>query len=513
MTRRRFEMLVQAELDGTCSEAELRELEAELLTSAERRRLFRESHLLQEMLELESTGGPMAKRPQVIPIDRILREQSRKELRVAVVAAVAVLALVAVLLQVIHLRSQPAMLTVTAAPGSRYAITGADGAPRQGSTFLPGSTIDLAEGTLLLELGNGVRGILQAPSVVDFESLSRLRMVEGRGRFQVPYDARGFTVRGGSWEAVDLGTDFGVLDQPEKEPQVHVFQGRVQVRALTGVRESTVVEGGGARRITPAGRLAETDAEPGWFYESLPKDLPYVHLDFEPDGDGRLHAQGTASVAASMAVKAVRKGPAWVPGPWGTAARFEGRATPVRTDWAGIEGVAPRTLAAWIRLNEKAPWQQFQSIVGWGDPTVGLAGKCELLVLQPNEAHAAVVRLSLDQYLFTGSTDLADGRWHHVAASFRPHGDDPDRVIVHLYVDGREEPLDRSLSALNPRRVRGPRTRVRGEKSMPLVVGYTDRPSRTRGFRGEIDEVFVFEAALPLERIQQLRGVPPEETK
>ncbi|RYD35349.1 MAG: LamG domain-containing protein, partial [Verrucomicrobiaceae bacterium] len=193
------------------------------------------------------------------------------------------------------------------------------------------------------------------------------------------------------------------------------------------------------------------------------------------------------------------------------AALFTGEATPVTTNWKGVGGAVPRTICAWVRLEPGQPQRRYQTIVSWGDPTIGLAAKCELLLYQPETSHSTFMRLSFDQYLYTGITDLSDNRWHHLAAVCRTDPDGMRAPEVELYVDGRREGLHPGESTTNPPIRQRPDTRVGVAGAMPLVIGYTDRPAAERGFRGSIDEVYVFEATLPEERIIHL-ATPPKES-
>lgn len=509
MKRRAFEALVQASLDGTCTESELRSLEVELMGSEARRHDFREAYLLHEMLDLEaSSDSPGVGAAKVIPMEAILRRQRFREFRVALVAAAAVVMFAAVIMGVIHSQVAPAPLRITAAPHSSLRVTDATGQDCSLDRIEPGARVDLREGTLELELSSGVRAIVQAPTRFTFVTPLRLRMDAGTGRFRVPRKARGFTVSTPDVDVVDLGTDFGILNQTGKLPQLHVFEGRVRISARRGAKESAVVDAGNAVRAGIAGRLEATELKSGLFYQELPTDLPFVRLSFEQDEDGSLEVEGSHPAVSSMVARLSEDGPSIVDGVIGKAAHFSGGPTPVATDWEGVSGAIPRTIAAWIRVDKNPTDQKFQTIAGWGDPTIGMAGKCELLLFRPNPDKATVLRLSFDQFIFSGTTGLADGEWHHVAAIWRENPDNELKPVVQLFVDGRRESLDLNHSMVELDRIHGPRTLTHGERSMPFVVGYTDRPQVNRGFHGDIDEVMVFEAALDETRIRKLAIAP-----
>ena len=176
-------------------------------------------------------------------------------------------------------------------------------------------------------------------------------------------------------------------------------------------------------------------------------------------------------------------------------------ASRVVTDWPGTLGDAPRTLAAWIRVPRQRDYQRYQTIAGWGDPTIGQAGKCELLLIRPRPGAPTLVRLSFDQFLFTGTTDLGDGRWHHVAAVYEG-GFGEVRERVRLYVDGMPEALHPALTEVGDL-PREPKTR---EGGFPLVVGDLPVGQDRRTFQGLIDEVAVFEAPLDAARIRGMAG-------
>lgn len=84
--------------------------------------------------------------------------------------------------------------------------------------------------------------------------------------------------------------------------------------------------------------------------------------------------------------------------------------------------------------------------------------------------------------------DLADGAWHHVASVYEPG----ERLS--LYVDGElvDEVQDRVFDSLNPR-------------LLPVRVGSAHTKFY---FRGDLDEVMVFDRALEAEEIRRLARRP-----
>ena len=505
---REFEMLCQSVLEGSCTAEDFRRLERELASSPERRRLFRETYLVHEMLSAEDDMFSTAEsRLQVLQIEDAIRKNRRRTFSRTMAAAACVVVLAALAFQLAGLRKSAPTLRITAGPSSKYTVSGNGKAGDSRSDLEPGASVTLSEGTLELAFSNGVQSIIQAPASFILQSAQKLGMEMGVARFEVPEHARGFTVVTPRLEVVDLGTAFGVVEQPDEPAQAHVFEGEIKAKTRTE-EKMTLLKAGVAVEESSQGQLVTVPLDDSLFFKELPWDLPFVHLSFEPDESGAIFVEGCHPSLETSSAMLDPDGPGLTDGIIGKAALFHGQATPVTTNWKGVGGAVPRTVCAWIRQEPGLPPRRYQTIVSWGDPTIGLAAKCEMLLYQPETAVTTVMRLSFDQYLFTGSTNLADGRWHHLAAVCRTDPSLRRSPEVELYVDGKRELLNPRESVLDPQIRQRPDTRVGVKGAMPLVVGYTDRPDQGRGFRGEIDEVYVFEATLPEERIRDL-ATPP----
>lgn len=499
-----FEMLCQAALEGTCTEDDFRKLEELMDSSPEHRTLFRETFLMHEMLLAE--GDLFGTGSELIPVARP-DDRRRTWHRVAVAAAVILLA--GVVTWRIFPGGKSPTLRIVAGPNSKYVVIHGNGGTGDDDALEPGAAVTLSEGTLELEFSNGVQSIVQAPARFILQSARKLTMEMGIARFEVPEHARGFTVVTPRLEVVDLGTAFGLVEQPDEPAQAHVFEGEVKAKTRTE-QNMTLLKAGAAVEESSQGMLVNVPLDNSRFFKKLPWDLPFVHLSFEPDQAGSIVLEGCHPSLESSTVTLHPDGAGLTDGVIGKAAFFNGEATPVTTNWKGVGGAVPRTICAWVRQEPGLAPRRYQTIVSWGDPTIGLAAKCELLLYQPESVSSTVMRLSFDQYLYTGSTELADGRWHHLAAVCRTDPTGMKAPEVELYLDGRREAINPGESITNPPIRQRPDTRVGVAGAMPLVIGYTDRPAAGRGFRGAIDEVYVFEAALPEERIMHL-ATPPKE--
>ncbi|RYD34216.1 MAG: hypothetical protein EOP85_20040, partial [Verrucomicrobiaceae bacterium] len=386
------------------------------------------------LLSEDNLFGTKADVMEVVPVE-ITSPGPRRRILLRALAAAAVVLLAAVVTWKVHPWGKVPTLRIVAGPNSKYVVSHGNG-KGSGDDLEPGAGVTLSEGTLELEFSNGVQSIIQAPASFILQSAHKMTMEMGIARFEVPERARGFTVVTPRLEVVDLGTAFGVVEQPDEPAQAHVFEGEVKAKTHAE-HDMTLLKAGAAVEESRQGLLVNVPLDNSRFFKKLPWDLPFVHLSFEPDQNGSLMLEGCHPSLESSTVMLHPEGGGLTDGIIGKAARFDGEATPVTTNWKGVGGAVPRTICAWIRQDPGLPPRRFQTIVSWGDPTVGLAAKCELLLYQPESATSTVMRLSFDQYLYTGSTELADGRWHHLAAVCRTDPTGLKAPEVELYLDGK----------------------------------------------------------------------------
>ena len=262
---REFEMLCQSVLEGSCTTEDFRRLERELAFSPERRRLFRETYLVHEMLSAEDDMFSTAEsRLQVLQIEDAIRANRRRTLSRAMAAA-CVVVLAALAFQLAGLRKSAPTLRITAGPSSKYTVSGNGKAGDSRSDLEPGASVTLSEGTLELAFSNGVQSIIQAPASFILQSAQKLGMEMGVARFEVPEHARGFTVVTPRLEVVDLGTAFGVVEQPDEPAQAHVFEGEIKAKTRTE-EKMTLLKAGVAVEESSQGQLVTVPLADSLFF-------------------------------------------------------------------------------------------------------------------------------------------------------------------------------------------------------------------------------------------------------
>lgn len=153
------------------------------------------------------------------------------------------------------------------------------------------------------------------------------------------------------------------------------------------------------------------------------------------------------------------------------------------TTFEGILEKGPRTLSAWVRADPDQPANA--AIISWG----GDANGNDRITLQVNtvasDGTIGALRFDSGIAFVTGTTAIADGDWHHVAAVI-PEGRATTQ-ITKLFVDGVLEAEVSGLSELDEL--------VDTDSGAPLVIGASGHAAGY-GFLGAIDDVRIYNHAL-----------------
>lgn len=379
---------------------------------------------------------------------------------------------------------------------------GSGNAPFVLGSLLTSGTVRQDSGQLELTLDSGVVLVLNAGAVVDLESPMRIYVRQGRVTATVPEPARGFVVNTPTSFIRDLGTQFGIDVSDTSGTEVHVLRGRVEAAATAGNDRTVLVHTAQAVRIGTDGVRGVPFSEEEFSFAMTGPELDTIerHLSWSFDAAA---PNGFASVDGGPALlpgPAPETGPRPTPGVFGAGLAFNGRTDALEAPgFFGIGGDRARTLAFWVAIPPEAPPAGPNGIVSWGRNAGGekwqLSWNCDAA-----SGVVGALRQEFGLGYVIGSTDLRDGRWHHVAVVFLGGTDVDVSTHVKLYVDGRLEPQ-------SGRKQQTIRTSVDPSETRPLSVGRYVGPYHRippRHFLGRIDELHLFEGALTPRQIWRL---------
>jgi len=508
-----FEAAVSRYLDGHCSPEEFAELEDYLANSEEARELFLDHIDLHNVLDLELSMPQIMHSAfsQVVPVEQLRERQQRRSMVQATMVAAALLMLLGVVFKFVIIPEREPLLTFESAPDSILTVTHsraqmANEEPEPG-TLAKGSQLELRQGTVKLTLSNGVTSVVQAPANLTLIDEGRMSVREGIAWFQVPQNAIGFQVITPRMRITDLGTEFGVMCATDSLDQVHLLQGKIEVSHRVGLKTSELLSGTAARIAGPAGRLKATPVRPEDFITSLPPSLPFVHMSFDSVESEQLTVQGTHPSVPYINARLVRPtksigSPQLTPGKHGNALNLNGLGDFVQTNWKGISGNRPRTVACWVRLPQGQKFNPAIPLLGWGSMLNN--GKWKIHAVPDAEVGGRVARISLGKTWYsTDDIRIDDGEWHHLVAI--SYGDTliDGRPNLAIFVDGQSKALIHSGGEQPQDRFSELYTITDAKDSEPLLIGKGALEARG-SFSGEIDDLFIYDGALSDDSIRQL---------
>lgn len=369
----------------------------------------------------------------------------------------------------------------------------------------------LTKGYAEITLNNGVALLLEAPIKLNLRSVDHITLVEGSLVANVPDGAEGFQVDTPSSQIIDLGTEFGVSVDKKGKSQVHVLKGEVKVRASEQQQyEHLTVDQ--ARSFDVDQQVAIIKSQPHRFMRTLPgksiQSPDYLHWSLNKQSGEIAKCQGKGINGQCFDAKRRsllkgKIGPEYVQGKFGDAIYFNGEDDWLETEFEGIGGNKPRTVAFWLKVPTDFSIENSYGILSWG-----LVSKLSAWQISPNPLDLTGpigrIRIGTNHAEIVGTTDLRDSQWHHVAIVL--FGGEAVNLATHvlIYIDGQlEKTATKSLAKVF--------TELNHPDSQPLIMGrnmaFRD-PNNTkqkfRFFKGWLDEVYIFDSALEQERIVNL---------
>ncbi|MBX3742762.1 MAG: FecR domain-containing protein [Akkermansiaceae bacterium] len=371
-----------------------------------------------------------------------------------------------------------------------------------------GERLKALAGLLELRLSNGAKVILEGPFDVELKGRMDMKLNLGRLAVKCPPSARGFTVETREGKVVDLGTEFGMRASGDGTTEVHVLTGMVKMNAAN--RKTISLFEGDALKVEKGGTSLGT-ADASAFITRIPdqseKEGGYVHWSFD-EGAGEAGADSGRYLAmgsdAAMKLRSdvsntygfgIGTPPKWIKGVRGKALSFDGVGSYAESGYLGVEGALPRTVALWVKLPE-GDSSAGQGILSWGSATE--YGVWQIAVDWSNQGTKGKLRIGTYGGRVVGTTNLCDGKWHHIAVVLGPGRRPGVPGNVLFYVDGKLEPISRREDFQVDTNVKSADSGVvLGRHSVPV-------PGLRNFFKGGMDEVFIFDRALVQKEIQHL---------
>ena len=297
MNPRELEHHLQDLFDGRLEGESFEHLQKVLRDDPAARAAYREHLHLQHALEFRTKGVDLL---NVVPMDLVVERRRRRSMRIAGLAAAAVVTIGVLVMALVAARTPQPTLTFNTAPGTdisiSHALTGEDAL--EGLVLEPGSRLKVLNGTVELEFASGVRGIVRGPADLTLQREDLLELTNGTVWFEVPKKAVGFKVNTPDLVLTDLGTEFGIISEANFLDEVHVFDGKVEVRSRHGLKKKELLKAGQARYAGPAGRWKETPVRRDHFLDELPtKEIEPAVVSTEDSSGSQLAYADDASAS------------------------------------------------------------------------------------------------------------------------------------------------------------------------------------------------------------------------
>lgn len=270
MKQEKLERLIQELIDSRISTEDLEALEKELTTNSKAMAYYIAYTDLDNLMHVQ-TDILHHKSSKVVPVERIIRRQKRRALKVATLSAAAILLLCMVAMRLFFVSEKQPTLVFKTSPGTLFSIAHSNThKPPEGLVLEKGTRLQITHGFVELSFRSGVKSIITAPADLTLHHEDLLYLNYGTAWFRVPQKAVGFQVRTPNVLVTDLGTEFGVRSSRDALDEVHVFEGEVEVLNLNSLRHKELLSAKQARIIGPAGRLKAISPSSGHFHSSLP---------------------------------------------------------------------------------------------------------------------------------------------------------------------------------------------------------------------------------------------------
>lgn len=422
------------------------------------------------------------------------RENRRPATRSVFAAAALVALLISMAWLLIHRELPPA--SVTATSGSEW--TYISGGINTDGDFSPGTRIDLKRGSLRISSRHGSVMLLEGPTLIEIKSPVECDLRSGIGWFTVNPKDKGFTVHSPRVGVVNLGTEFGVMASAGSD-QIHVGRGSVRISSKL-IDLSRDLEAGQAVASDMDGRIRDIPFRRDLFLKQLGSRPTVYHWSFDDEKSGMV------SETDGFRIQMLPEGepPAIGSGRFGGAVDFSANQACGISDFPGISGAVPRTIAVWLRglpvpIRKGAQGEiLFSTVVGWGRYSHG-GEKWQLAVNASGTSVSTQWGGSWVAISLPAGKTVLDGQWHHLASVFTGNEREEGGPEILHYVDG-------VLQTEGNRHLLGPIYTAAGtEFGLPMVISgdiWPEVPKAT--YPWTIDELYVARYPFDAEEVRKL---------
>ena len=378
--------------------------------------------------------------------------------------------------------------------------------------LLPGD-YELRAGSVTLVFDSGATLALKGPARLHIESARQAALLSGHAAVEIPDQAAGFLLETPTAALSDQDTRFVVAVGPHGVTELRVLEGVLGLTPKFGDLSPILVRSDRPVSVDPQEVLqaapgpvadgkfpplpvAGDGPEPGFVHWSFDRAVSST-LDHTAFPDLGAKRPGDPAYPARVQTRSLESSTALIPGRFGNAIQLSGEGGFVSTSLPGIPGHQARTVAFWVRVPPDASPSQSYSIVSWGSKKTGAKWQIGWNPGADSQGTIGAIRTEVEGGFCIGSTDLRDGRWHHVASVFLGGDNALPGTHIRHYVDGR---LETTTAARNV----PVDTRSQGPGALPVSVGRRIETDEHGTFRGLIDEVYLFPEALTPQHIERL---------
>ena len=234
MSKKSFEHLCHAVLEGTADELELEQFRVQLRAEAAQRRAYADQAQMHALLTWQQGRAAIPARTLLSPTDgppkpKILTFRSRMAsplLQAALAASVVLMVGLAFWQFADHGRKPDSMAVPK---GVSVDILASEGSPYQVGQRVVLQKLRMDTGSLRFRISSGAVVDVEGPVVLEFVNPMRLRLLLGNITIDVGSEAKGFVLDTASALLMDIGTRFGASVGNDGSTDVLVLDGEVEV--------------------------------------------------------------------------------------------------------------------------------------------------------------------------------------------------------------------------------------------------------------------------------------------